>query len=74
MMIQFEEGPASLLGGKAANLARLEALGLPVPPWYAITTGAFESALGDLRGRITSRLDGAEDLGRASAEIRSWIV
>ncbi|HEX6863482.1 MAG TPA: PEP/pyruvate-binding domain-containing protein, partial [Thermoanaerobaculia bacterium] len=30
----------SILGGKGANLARLEALGLPVPPWYAITTRA----------------------------------
>ncbi|HKH47622.1 MAG TPA: PEP/pyruvate-binding domain-containing protein [Thermoanaerobaculia bacterium] len=32
------------LGGKAANLARLELLGLAVPPWYAVTTDAFESA------------------------------
>ena len=30
----------SILGGKGANLARLEALGMPVPPWYAITTRA----------------------------------
>jgi pyruvate,water dikinase len=30
------------LGGKAVNLARLEALGMPVPPWYAVTTEAFE--------------------------------
>ncbi|MES1241772.1 MAG: PEP/pyruvate-binding domain-containing protein [Acidobacteriota bacterium] len=35
-------GDPSLLGGKGANLARLEALGLPVPPWYAITTRAFQ--------------------------------
>ncbi|MFL6198858.1 MAG: PEP/pyruvate-binding domain-containing protein [Thermoanaerobaculia bacterium] len=35
----------SILGGKAANLARLEALGLPVPPWYAITTRAFAEAI-----------------------------
>ncbi|HTG36469.1 MAG TPA: phosphoenolpyruvate synthase [Thermoanaerobaculia bacterium] len=62
------------LGGKAANLARLEALGLPVPPWYAITIGTFESALGDLRGRIASRLDGEVNFSAASAEIRSWIL
>lgn len=30
------------LGGKAANLARLEELGMPVPRWYAVTTEAFE--------------------------------
>lgn len=33
----------SILGGKGANLARLEALGMPVPPWYAITTRAFQA-------------------------------
>ena len=35
---------AEKLGGKAANLARLERLGLAVPPWYAVTTDAFERA------------------------------
>ena len=50
----------SILGGKAANLARLEALGMPVPPWYAITTRAFEEAVKgiqiaeDARSRIAS--------------------
>jgi phosphohistidine swiveling domain-containing protein len=63
----------SVLGGKAANLARLEALGLPVPPWYAITTEAFERALGDLRERIASRLTG-DDLATVSAEIHAWIL
>ncbi|HWM93624.1 MAG TPA: PEP/pyruvate-binding domain-containing protein [Thermoanaerobaculia bacterium] len=49
-----------ILGGKAANLARLEDLGLPVPPWYAITTRAFEEAVKgiqvaeDIRSRIAS--------------------
>jgi phosphohistidine swiveling domain-containing protein len=46
-------GEPSLLGGKAANLARLEALGLPVPPWYAITTRAFRE------GVITPELEQA---------------
>jgi rifampicin phosphotransferase len=66
--------PAGVLGGKAANLACLESLGLSVPSWYAVTTAAFADSLGDLRERIASRLDGAEDLGTASAEIRSWIL
>ena len=39
-----------LLGGKAANLARLESLGLPVPPWYAITTRAFHEAVQGMKG------------------------
>jgi len=41
---QQAERMAEKLGGKAANLARLELLGLAVPPWYAVTTDAFESA------------------------------
>jgi pyruvate,water dikinase len=46
-------GEPSLLGGKGANLARLEGLGLPVPPWYAITTRAFQE------GEITPELEQA---------------
>ena len=37
----FEEGSAKandLLGGKAANLAEMSHLGLPVPPGFTITT------------------------------------
>jgi rifampicin phosphotransferase len=64
----------SSLGGKAANLAILESLGLPVPPWYAITTETFSSAVGDLRARIVARLQDVDDLATASAEIRSWIT
>ncbi|HYG60974.1 MAG TPA: PEP/pyruvate-binding domain-containing protein, partial [Thermoanaerobaculia bacterium] len=67
------------LGGKAANLARLEAQGLPVPPWYAVSTHAFERALATaaLRERIAARLEtaGSDDsLRRASEEIRGWIA
>ena len=49
---------ATSVGGKAANLARLEDLGMPVPPWFVITTDAFERALapGGLRTRIAERL------------------
>ncbi len=65
---------SEFVGGKAANLAILESLGLPVPPWYTITTETFARALGDLRARIAARLANAEDLSAASAEIRSWIA
>jgi rifampicin phosphotransferase len=58
------------LGGKAANLAILESLGLPVPPWYAITTAAFEQAIGDLREGVAAHL--AE--GRPASEVRAWIL
>jgi pyruvate,water dikinase len=53
------------LGGKAANLAVLESLNFPVPPWYAITTAAFESAL------AASAL---RDPGLSSDEIRARIL
>ncbi len=62
----------SLLGGKASNLAILESRNLPVPPWYAITTEAFSSAVRDLRDRIAARLASSD--AAASAEIRSWII
>lgn len=56
-----------ILGGKAANLARLEAQGLPVPPWFVVTTRAFEQALeqAGLRQRIA---EGSPE------EIRQWIA
>ena len=53
------------LGGKAANLAVLESLNFPVPPWYAITTAAFDSALAAA---------GLRDPGLSADEIRSRIL
>ena len=35
-----EQYPAELVGGKAANLARVAALGLPVPPAFVLPIGA----------------------------------
>src|SRR5215472_9750727 len=32
---------SSLIGGKAFNLAKLTRAGLPVPPWFCITTLVF---------------------------------
>jgi pyruvate,water dikinase len=66
------------LGGKGENLARLEALGLPVPPWYAVTTDDFLRVLRDagLPERIAARLvdvEGDEAWRRAADEIRGWI-
>jgi rifampicin phosphotransferase len=55
---------AEKLGGKAANLARLELLGLMVPRWYVVTTDAFE------RSREAVELDAAleQAIERAHAE------
>jgi phosphohistidine swiveling domain-containing protein len=79
------ERVSGLLGGKAANLARLEALGMAVPPWYAVTTLAFDRTLtlAGLSGRIAERLsrlhgpngeDPEELVRRVSSEIRSQIL
>jgi pyruvate,water dikinase len=43
-------GP-SLLGGKAANLVRLQALGHPVPPFYVISTATLSAQNGPDLGR-----------------------
>ena len=79
------EKVAGVLGGKAANLARLERLGMAVPPWYAVTTLAFDRALASagLSGPIAERLsrlhgpngEDPEDLvRRVSSEVRGWIL
>jgi len=51
---------ARALGGKGANLARLAAIGQPVPPCYVVTTEAFCRTLADhgLDRRIARCLEG----------------
>lgn len=44
-LIRAQGSPAELVGGKAAQLAELAALGLPVPPAFCITTAAYRSFL-----------------------------
>jgi pyruvate,water dikinase len=74
----FAALPDAILGGKAAHLARLEALGFPVPPWYAITTEAFEQAVAGFRERLAARLAAClarnGDLAAIAAEIRARIL
>jgi pyruvate,water dikinase len=33
--------PPQAIGGKAANLVRLQGAGLPVPPWFCVTSAVF---------------------------------
>ncbi|NQT38379.1 MAG: hypothetical protein HQ581_12860, partial [Planctomycetes bacterium] len=72
--------PERLLGGKAAHLIQLRQVKQPVPPFYVITTDAFQLALHStgLAQRIDRRLDlacadGEDALRETSADIRSWI-
>lgn len=48
----------ALLGGKAFNLHQLAQAGFPVPPWFTLSTIAFDSALGDeVRETIRGHLE-----------------
>lgn len=49
---------AAQVGGKAATLAALEAAGLPVPAWFAVTPAALEaSLLPEQYARLTTSQD-----------------
>jgi pyruvate, water dikinase len=48
-------------GGKGASLARLAALGLPVPPGFVVCCDALEEALGDRAVELRAAIAGAED-------------
>jgi pyruvate,orthophosphate dikinase len=57
--------PVGLIGGKAWSVARMMALGLPVPPAFVITTGACRAfqAQGDLPAGLVEEIrDGIADL------------
>ena len=43
-----EQYPAELVGGKAANLARVAALGLPVPPAFVLPISLCAASGGDV--------------------------
>ena len=70
--------PLSAIGGKAANLVRLERAGLPVPPWFCVTTAVFrdvsEAALAPLAGDL-SQFDASDQdqATRISARIGEGI-
>jgi pyruvate,water dikinase len=68
----------ALLGGKAARLAELGAAGLPVPPWFCVTTRVYADVVAGLRGRIESLLaplaiDDRAAVRAASQELRELV-
>jgi pyruvate,water dikinase len=48
-------------GGKGASLARLAAMGLPVPPGFVVCCDALEEALGDRAVALRAAIADAED-------------
>ncbi|MFZ0248740.1 MAG: phosphoenolpyruvate synthase [Acidimicrobiales bacterium] len=70
----------ALVGGKGANLGELTAAGLPVPPGFVITGGAYLNAMGrsGIRERLMAILAEAgtaaqDDLDRLASEARSLV-
>jgi pyruvate,water dikinase len=82
-VIPFEECDLSMVsrvGGKCASLGELLKARIPVPPGYAITTGAYDWFLDDngLTGKILERIKSldpneVDGIQSASEDVRSWI-
>ena len=83
-VIAFSELPSdstAIAGGKGANLSRMAAAGLPVPPGFVVAAGAFHDFLESCGGgllieRLTNDLD-VDDQGaveQAAARIQDLIV
>ena len=69
------------VGGKAAALGELTAAGIPVPPGFAVTTGAFTQVLreADPDGSLTRRVERLEPgdeaaIAAVTAELRGRIL
>jgi hypothetical protein len=67
-------------GGKGANLGELMKAGLPVPPGFIVTTGAYQAHLeaSGLKERIAGRLEKLKEqdisaITEASKDISAWI-
>lgn len=66
-------------GGKGASLARLVAAGLPVPPFFVVSTAAFGAAARPLRPAIAAALarhdlDTPKGAEAAAAEVRALLL
>ena len=66
----------ALAGGKGASLARMTALGLPVPPGFVVPAGALEAALADTVAAIRevlARGERGEDLAAVAREAQALV-
>jgi pyruvate,water dikinase len=63
----------ALAGGKGASLARMTALGLPVPPGFVVPADALESALAGTATAIRKVLASGDDLARIAAEATALV-
>lgn len=59
------------MGGKCASLARMIALGAPVPGGFAVATDAYAAHLAGVEAAIRAELDGLDTADVADAEARA---
>ena len=70
--------PLARVGGKALNLGKIAAAGLPVPAGFCLTTSAYRSAVPAEVGVLAARLESldpgdAEQLSRLALEARDLV-
>ena len=79
MLVFFDEercADVALAGGKGASLARMTALGVPVPPGFVVPASALEAALADTVAAIRdvlARGQRGEDLARVADEAHALV-
>ncbi len=70
LILTAKDSPTrDLVGGKAAALARLASSGLPVPPWFAVSTAAGNHDSVELREAIDAAF--VEQIGAGPVAVRS---
>jgi pyruvate,water dikinase len=79
MLVFFEEERCTdvgLAGGKGASLAKMTALGMPVPPGFVVPADALEAALADTVAAIRevlARGESGEDLAVVAEEAQALV-
>src|SRR4029079_7347463 len=66
MLVFFDDercADVALAGGKGASLARMTAMGMPVPPGFVVPADALEAARAEPVAAIRAVLARAEDAG-----------
>ena len=77
LVVQFDHHKATdatVVGGKAVNLAVLASAGFRVPPGFCITTGAYELAVGDRLAGLVDDVASDADQAAWAARVRDAVL